>query len=340
MFDFIESAPGGRVLIHCSQGVSRSTTLAIAYRMWRERRSYDDVFADVKGKRGVANPNIGFICQLLQWQKRRGSEADTPRLYRLAPQSPSAPQYLVPKLASAAAPAALDPRGAFVLHAPSAVYVWSGAQCPEAFAAAARRAADQLHRYEGAPSPAVEVEQGREPVEFWEALGCGEAQLLHQVGPYDRDYELYSRAVAPGTARGSNDSCDSARSGRKTPRASAGVAATSPNDRLRKQARLEALERERGGRAEGGTCRSSQPQDDRRASSPAALQRAGLTPRRGEAAAGPLQAAAPLGGRPPAVPKLSLAPLQPAAGADVNGDAAAAAPGRRPLPVPRLNLRG
>ena len=55
---------GGKVFIHCSQGVSRSTTLLIAYLMWRSEQPYDEVFQQVKAARGVANPNIGFICQV------------------------------------------------------------------------------------------------------------------------------------------------------------------------------------------------------------------------------------------------------------------------------------
>jgi protein-tyrosine phosphatase len=52
------------VLLHCSQGVSRSATLAIAYRMWRHGETYDDAFRAVKAARGVVNPNIGFTCQV------------------------------------------------------------------------------------------------------------------------------------------------------------------------------------------------------------------------------------------------------------------------------------
>ena len=54
----------GKVLIHCSQGVSRSTTLLIAFLMWRSNQAYDETFQQVKAMRGVANPNIGFICQV------------------------------------------------------------------------------------------------------------------------------------------------------------------------------------------------------------------------------------------------------------------------------------
>ena len=56
-------ARNGRVLLHCSQGVSRSASLAIAYLMWKQNRSFDDTLAAVKAIRGVANPNIGFTCQ-------------------------------------------------------------------------------------------------------------------------------------------------------------------------------------------------------------------------------------------------------------------------------------
>ena len=51
------------MFIHCSQGVSRSVTLAIAYLMWRNGQTFDEAFAAVKAARGVANPNIGFVCQ-------------------------------------------------------------------------------------------------------------------------------------------------------------------------------------------------------------------------------------------------------------------------------------
>ena len=51
-------------MLHCSQGVSRSASLAIAYLMWKQNRTFDDTLAAVKAIRGVANPNIGFTCQV------------------------------------------------------------------------------------------------------------------------------------------------------------------------------------------------------------------------------------------------------------------------------------
>lgn len=70
-----ESAAPERRLPHhllacCLQGVSRSTTIVIGYLMWKLGKPYDEVYQTVRALRGVASPNIGFTCQLLQWQVR------------------------------------------------------------------------------------------------------------------------------------------------------------------------------------------------------------------------------------------------------------------------------
>ena len=66
--DFIEtSIVLGGVLVHCSQGVSRSATFVVAYLMRRDRRSLEDVLADVKSKRSVVQPNASFLDQLKVW---------------------------------------------------------------------------------------------------------------------------------------------------------------------------------------------------------------------------------------------------------------------------------
>ena len=52
------------MLVHCSQGVSRSAALTIGYLMWKLGRPYQEVADLVKAIRGVTNPNIGFACQV------------------------------------------------------------------------------------------------------------------------------------------------------------------------------------------------------------------------------------------------------------------------------------
>lgn len=264
------------------------------------------MFTEVKQLRGVANPNIGFICQLIQWHKHRldllggnarsdspaeeqkgedqgGGDhdrttasmatdvADTNRplvLYRLAPQSASAHQYLVPKMVQKPSINALDPRGTFILQdGRNATYIWIGASCiSQDFIAAAHRVARQLHMYEGCPASAVIVHQGQETDDFVaciarSSMNANETPMssvravratapransssntittdgISPVAAYDHEYNIYIRPSHP-SSNGSDSRPDTARSGRKTPRAEEhhnGM--VSPNDRLRKQAR-------------------------------------------------------------------------------------------------------
>ncbi|CAK9262803.1 unnamed protein product [Sphagnum jensenii] len=165
---------GGRVFVHCCQGVSRSTSLVIAYLMWRDGRSFEDAFQDVKAARGVTNPNMGFACQLLQCQKRVHATPVSPnsalRMYRMAPHSAYDPLHLVPKTVNHPAASALDSRGAFVVHVPGALFVWQGSKCDLGMVVAAHAFTRQVVRYERAQGKNVQVFEGEEPSEFWEAL--------------------------------------------------------------------------------------------------------------------------------------------------------------------------
>lgn len=286
--------------------------------MLQTNRGYESVFNEVKSKRGVANPNIGFTCQLIQWHRRLTEEAERERLYRLVPQSTSAPQYLVPKMCSAAKHTSLDPRGSFVLHTSDAVYVWIGAQCPEAFTAAAQRFAGQLQRYEDAAEPTI-IEQGKETDAFWAALGEKPDGAPTQVKSYDQDYSTYSRSLG---SMHHGDTCDSARSGRKTPRSYTGDAAHSPNDRLRKQARSEAdlseQQLERGSSLDSARALAFREEDGgppRRSALPT-LERTSSQPSPRPPSESDLPPLAPRGDRPvlrrPGLPPLNLNGLQPA----------------------------
>lgn len=69
--DFIINAlsSGGRVLVHCNLGVSRSSTVSIAYLIhankWTLRQAYDFL----KDKRTCIRPNRGFLKQLAVWEE-------------------------------------------------------------------------------------------------------------------------------------------------------------------------------------------------------------------------------------------------------------------------------
>ncbi|KAE8669862.1 Beta-hexosaminidase 1 isoform 1 [Hibiscus syriacus] len=117
VFDYFEDVKelGGRTFVHCCQGVSMSTSLVIAYLMWREGQSFDDAFEYVKAAGGIADPNMGFACQLLQCQKRVHAFLLSPssllRMYRIAAHSPYDPLHLVPKMLNDPSPLGLDSRG-------------------------------------------------------------------------------------------------------------------------------------------------------------------------------------------------------------------------------------
>lgn len=70
--EFIEDAKkqGGKVYVHCVQGVSRSATICLAYLIYSRKITFNDSLTYIKEKRPVANPNMTFIAQLICFYKR------------------------------------------------------------------------------------------------------------------------------------------------------------------------------------------------------------------------------------------------------------------------------
>lgn len=64
------SQKGGRVLVHCVAGISRSASLCIAYLMKYERMTLEQAYRHVKRRRPVIHPNVGFWRQLIDYEKR------------------------------------------------------------------------------------------------------------------------------------------------------------------------------------------------------------------------------------------------------------------------------
>ncbi|CAL8108882.1 unnamed protein product [Calicophoron daubneyi] len=62
---------GGRVLIHCACGVSRSVTVTLAYLLVITDFSLADLFKAVLGARHCACPNSGFMQQLIDFENRK-----------------------------------------------------------------------------------------------------------------------------------------------------------------------------------------------------------------------------------------------------------------------------
>ncbi len=73
-FEFIDKAikNGGNVLVHCHAGVSRSSSILIAYIMKSQKLKLVKVLELIRTKREKVSPNIGFLQQLKEYEKELG----------------------------------------------------------------------------------------------------------------------------------------------------------------------------------------------------------------------------------------------------------------------------
>jgi hypothetical protein len=119
------------VYVHCVQGISRSATICIAYKIFTERCTYNEAYEELKSKRDCINPNMTFIAQLVWFQKRLfESNFDclpvNPRVFLVCSHAPEDPNRVVAKLlmenlylqggrGSARNGKVLDPRAMFIV---------------------------------------------------------------------------------------------------------------------------------------------------------------------------------------------------------------------------------
>ncbi|CAF0881019.1 unnamed protein product [Didymodactylos carnosus] len=70
---------GEKVLVHCQMGISRSSTLVLAYLMKYHHETLEQSFRYLLEKRPMISPNIGFLLQLVQYEEelRKTQEIDT-----------------------------------------------------------------------------------------------------------------------------------------------------------------------------------------------------------------------------------------------------------------------
>ncbi|GAB1607565.1 dual specificity protein phosphatase 4-like [Argonauta hians] len=73
-----EKSVGGRVLVHCHAGVSRSATVCLAYLMQYDGLGLDSAFEYVQSRRSVISPNLNFMKQLQDFEKEL-SESSPPK---------------------------------------------------------------------------------------------------------------------------------------------------------------------------------------------------------------------------------------------------------------------
>lgn len=61
---------GGRTLVHCVAGVSRSATLCMIYLVKHERMTLRQAYHFVKSARPVVKPNVGFWKQMIEYERK------------------------------------------------------------------------------------------------------------------------------------------------------------------------------------------------------------------------------------------------------------------------------
>ena len=139
---FIENVKekGGRVLVHCIQGISRSVTLVMAYLIYKNKITYDKAFNIVQSKREISSPNFGFSIQLQNFYLRL---YESPSKYRYIPKifavgsfQNEQPEKIVCRLMNEpfyehkenGIPRMLDKRGVFIIVSLNHVFLWIGSK--------------------------------------------------------------------------------------------------------------------------------------------------------------------------------------------------------------------
>jgi len=191
---------GGKVLVHCHQGVSRSCVVIIAYLMLTQDMEFEECFQIVRANRKICRPNVGFMCQLLSWRKRcTGELGDRSFIYRVTPHCSRDRTRLVCRLVEKAEAAYLDSRAVFVVVFTDHVYIWVGMACEVAdvFVREAKRHLTRLRAHENASANLTMVHQTStrdtpEEKQFHGQVGDAGAKTRPE---YDEDYTFTTREL-------------------------------------------------------------------------------------------------------------------------------------------------
>jgi protein-tyrosine phosphatase len=131
---------GGRVLVHCIQGISRSVTLVMAYLIYKNKLTYDKAFNIVQSKREISSPNFGFSIQLQNFYLRLYEPASKfryiPKIFAVGSFQNEQPEKIVCRLMNEpffehkenGIPRMFDKRGIFIIVSLNKVYLWLGSK--------------------------------------------------------------------------------------------------------------------------------------------------------------------------------------------------------------------
>jgi len=201
-FDFIEEAmaENGKVLIHCSEGVSRSATITTGYLMYKYELDFKPAFEKVKEKRTIVNPNAGFLCQLVHLNKRLRAPAgahtrendDKLQGYRVKIHSRRTDFLVLSSDFMNQGVPLYDPRFAYLLRKRNLFIGWIGESCKDLDKV--KRTMEEhvtwVEKYEGVTGHLKICHQNQEISEFWEWHGPNrEAFSCVERSQFDEDLE-------------------------------------------------------------------------------------------------------------------------------------------------------
>jgi len=217
---------GGKVLIHCEKGISRSCSYAIAYRIWATGDSWKSCFEFVKKRRKVCAPNTAFTCNLIELGELMGKEGKVVGnlILRCAYHLPHDPTTAVLKLCrtpetrKVITPCTnmLDPRGVFVIrgvvlpgchptlndsgssgrkdtgrHSADVevhrLFIWQGQQASSTTVERAKALTALMYGVLTSSEEVTHVMQGQESEVFW--------SFFEQNGPYVSGQQCHSAVI-------------------------------------------------------------------------------------------------------------------------------------------------
>ncbi len=137
---FIDAAiaSGGGVLVHCVQGVSRSTSIVLAYLIWKLKYTFAGALAKIRMVRPSASPNPAFTAQLIVWERRLAAPLTVTAVRPLTRLSPDDASFVprFPLRVSRSSALDLYSDRVSIIVIPEGQYIFIGAQLPPDAAAA------------------------------------------------------------------------------------------------------------------------------------------------------------------------------------------------------------
>lgn len=150
--------------------------------MLKQNLNYESAYKMVRQKRGIISPNLGFMVQLMMFHTRIHEDyakmTIQPKVFAVSSHQLEDPTTIVARLIFderfyiGKSVLMLDPRGVFIVANDTKTYIWIGEECNSSYKQLyvdyAQSYTAKLAKYERLPVHPQEIEQGNEPVEFWQ----------------------------------------------------------------------------------------------------------------------------------------------------------------------------